>query len=68
MAETVREAVLGHYREQPERLYVRCLMPDGTSAPVSYRVLVERGSRFAADLLASAFVWAAGPPHGRRDF
>jgi acyl-CoA synthetase (AMP-forming)/AMP-acid ligase II len=50
MAETVREAVLGHFRAEPERLYVRCLMPDGAVLPVTYRTLVSRGSCFAEEV------------------
>jgi len=50
--ETVREVVLDHCRREPERLYVRCLMPDGAVAPVSYAQLVARGSQFAAALSA----------------
>jgi acyl-CoA synthetase (AMP-forming)/AMP-acid ligase II len=50
MPETLREVVLEHYRREPERLYVRCLMPDGAVAPVTYGDLVARGSQFAARL------------------
>ena len=48
MPETLKEVVLEHYRREPERLYVRCLMPDGAVAPVTYADLVARGSQFAA--------------------
>jgi acyl-CoA synthetase (AMP-forming)/AMP-acid ligase II len=52
MPETLKEVVLEHYRREPERLYVRCLMPDGAVAPVTYADLVARGSQFAAGLAA----------------
>lgn len=52
MPETLKEAVLEHCRREPGRLYVRCLMPDGTVAPVTYGELVARGSRFAEALAA----------------
>jgi acyl-CoA synthetase (AMP-forming)/AMP-acid ligase II len=52
MPDTLRAAVLAHYGEHPERLYVRCLMPDGTVVPVTYGVLVARGSQFAVRLAA----------------
>ena len=52
MPETLKEVVLEHYRREPERLYVRCLMPDGAVAPVTYADLVARGSQFAAALEA----------------
>jgi fatty-acyl-CoA synthase len=45
---TLKEAVLEHRRQDPGRLYVRCLMPDGAVAPVTYGDLVARGSQFAA--------------------
>ena len=47
MVETLREAVLGHQRSRPEALFVRCLMPDGSVAPVTYADLVSRGSQLA---------------------
>ena len=52
MPETLKEAVLEHCRREPGRLYVRCLMPDGAVAPVTYGELVARGSRFARALAA----------------
>jgi len=52
MPETLKEAVLEHCRREPGRLYVRCLMPDGAVAPVTYGELVARGSRFAKALAA----------------
>jgi fatty-acyl-CoA synthase len=45
---TLKEAVLEYRRQDPGRLYVRCLMPDGAVAPVTYGDLVARGSQFAA--------------------
>lgn len=48
--ETLRGALLGHYLASPERLYVRCLMPDGAVVPVTYGDLVSRGSQLAAEL------------------
>jgi acyl-CoA synthetase (AMP-forming)/AMP-acid ligase II len=51
MPETVRQAILEHCERQPERLYVRCLMPDGSIEPVTYEALVSRGRRIAAALL-----------------
>jgi acyl-CoA synthetase (AMP-forming)/AMP-acid ligase II len=50
MPETVRKAILEHSERQPERLYVRCLMPDGSVRPVTYQDLVRRGSRISAEL------------------
>jgi len=52
MPETLKDVVLEHCRREPERLYVRCLMPDGAVAPVTYGDLVARGSQFAAALEA----------------
>jgi fatty-acyl-CoA synthase len=47
---TLRAAVLEHYRRHPERLYVRCVFPDGEDDRVTYGRLVERGSRLARAL------------------
>ena len=50
MPETLRDVILDHYREHPERLYVRCVLPNGEDARVTYGRLVERGSCFARAL------------------
>jgi acyl-CoA synthetase (AMP-forming)/AMP-acid ligase II len=57
MAETVRQAILEHCERQPERLYVRCLMPDGSVRPVSYQELVRRGSRISAEAASRGARW-----------
>ena len=61
MVETLREAVLGHQRSRPEALFVRCLMPDGSVAPVTYADLVSRGSQ-----LAWGSIFAIASPASRR--
>jgi len=50
MPETIREAILEHGRAQPDRLFVRCLTPEGSVVPISYGDLVARGSQFAGEL------------------
>ncbi|MGV3719329.1 MAG: AMP-binding protein, partial [Actinomycetota bacterium] len=50
MLTTVRDCILDHYQRQPDRLYVRCVLPNGEDAPVTYGRLVERGACFAAAL------------------
>jgi len=50
MLETLREVILDHYERHPERLYVRCVLPNGEDARVTYGRLVERGACFAAAL------------------
>jgi acyl-CoA synthetase (AMP-forming)/AMP-acid ligase II len=52
MPATLKAAVLDHCGREPGRLYVRCLMPDGSVAPVTFGDLVARGSRFAVALEA----------------
>lgn len=51
MGETLREAILEHHRNDPGRLFVRCLLPDGAVVEVSYEGLVSRGSQFSAEFL-----------------
>lgn len=58
MSETLREVLLNHYERHPERLYVRCVMPNGEDARVTYGRLIERGACFAAALRQ------AGVPQG----
>jgi acyl-CoA synthetase (AMP-forming)/AMP-acid ligase II len=48
--DTLRQRLLDHYERHPERLFVRCLFPDGEDSRVTYRVLVERGSQLARAL------------------
>jgi len=47
---TLQEILLAHYRERPERCYVRCVFPDGEDAVVTYRRLIERGSQISHEL------------------
>ncbi|MCC2669940.1 MAG: long-chain-fatty-acid--AMP ligase FadD26, partial [Armatimonadetes bacterium] len=58
MPSTLREVLLDHYQRHPDRLYVRCVLPNGEDAPVTYGRLVERGASFAQALAA------AGVPQG----
>jgi len=48
MADTLREAILEHHARHPDRLYVRCVAPDGSDERISYGTLTGRGSQFAA--------------------
>lgn len=50
MLETLREVLLDHYERHPNRLYVRCILPNGEDAHVTYGRLIERGACFAAAL------------------
>src|SRR3954471_2178061 len=49
---TVREVLLEHAARHPERLYVRCVFPDGNDAHVTYGGLVARGSQISHALRA----------------
>ncbi len=49
MANSLRAVILEHYRRSPDRLFVRCLLPDGVVRCVSYADLVARGSQFASE-------------------
>ena len=49
MAETLRAEILEHHRKSPDRLCVRCLLPDGSVVEVSYADLVSRGSQFSSE-------------------
>ena len=51
MPETLRDVILDHYQRQPDRLYVRCVLPNGEDARVTYGRLVERGACFAQALV-----------------
>ena len=57
MSETLRNVILDHYRKHPGRLFVRCLLTDGTAVSISYGDLVSRGSQFASEFRRSR----AGP-------
>jgi len=48
MADTLRDAILEHHARHPDRLYVRCVAPDGSDEAITYRTLAGRGSQFAA--------------------
>jgi acyl-CoA synthetase (AMP-forming)/AMP-acid ligase II len=58
MLDTLRQVLLQHYEEHPDRLYVRCVLPNGEDARVTYGRLIERGAAFAAALQR------AGVPQG----
>jgi acyl-CoA synthetase (AMP-forming)/AMP-acid ligase II len=47
MPATLRSVLLDHYGRHPERVYLRCVMPDGASGELTYGRLVERGSVLA---------------------
>lgn len=49
MSETLRDVILDHYRKHHGRLFVRCLLTDGTAVSISYGDLVSRGSQFASE-------------------
>jgi acyl-CoA synthetase (AMP-forming)/AMP-acid ligase II len=49
---TLRAILLAHRERHPEREYVRCVFPDGTSRALSYGALITRGSQLAAELAA----------------
>ena len=49
---TVREVLLEHAVRHPERLYVRCVFPDGDDARLTYGGLVARGSQISQELRA----------------
>ncbi|MFA6146793.1 MAG: AMP-binding protein [bacterium] len=49
MPETLRGVILEHYRKHPERLYARCILPDGEVVSITYGGLVSRGSQFALE-------------------
>ena len=53
MSLTLRDVILDHYQEYPEQLYVRCVLPNGEDARVTYGRLVERGSCFAQALAST---------------
>jgi fatty-acyl-CoA synthase len=53
VAATLRDAILQHFRHDPGQEYVRCHLPDGSSASVTYGDLVRRGRSFAAAFAAS---------------
>lgn len=48
MKPTLRAAILDQYERHPDRVYVRCVFPDGEDARVTYGRLVRRGSHIAA--------------------
>jgi acyl-CoA synthetase (AMP-forming)/AMP-acid ligase II len=45
--DTLQRILLDHYARDPERLYVRCVLPGGRDERVTYRGLAERGSQLA---------------------
>lgn len=52
MAETLRDALLEHYRLRPDHLSFRCHTPAGTT-DLTFRTLVESGSRVARAMHAA---------------
>jgi fatty-acyl-CoA synthase len=50
---TLRDAILQHFRHDRGQEYVRCHLPDGSSASVTYGDLVRRGRSFTAAFAAS---------------
>ena len=50
MTDTLRGRLLELCARHPDRLYLRCVFPDGSHGDLTYRSLVERGSQFAQTL------------------
>ena len=49
---TLRDALLARARLEPDRVFVRCVLPDGERS-LTYRELIERGSGIASGLRAA---------------